>query len=383
MAKGGDTVYFYGGKMYGVDKDEKTFELTYPIDHIPFISFEGKVNYDSSDGKIAYLKHMNIPIAKVESTFGGLVGQVSTPKGWRAESFGYNKQYPQSFFQFWGMQNFAMCRLVGSEELPKEAKLLGYERKEAKLYLEMKHSPTLPSKTTHAFSSHNPLLNFRHTWLALDDAHIEALKENLYTARFFVKNGYVYDYTPEGLNSRNKGFYLSSKIEDGCYEFYNGTAYKIGWGAISHTLDKTHPIYPKTIEALKKLYNAGIEIHRLKPHQMTYFFPARYGYFRNGDFYSMDNKIFDKTDPILEQFVEKEHKRMQLSSQYFAFIDHGEPKKNGQVDKAFIHAYGYRVAENHYLLLGDNHAMSNDSRFFGAVPQENIQGSAVFIFLPP
>ena len=36
-----------------------------------------------------------------------------------------------------------------------------------------------------------------------------------------------------------------------------------------------------------------------------------------------------------------------------------------------------------YLVLGDNHAMSGDSRYFGFVPEDNLRGGASFIFWPP
>jgi signal peptidase I len=49
MGKPGDTLYFYGGKIYGIDQNEReiTSELQNPefgnIEHIPFTHFEGKV----------------------------------------------------------------------------------------------------------------------------------------------------------------------------------------------------------------------------------------------------------------------------------------------------------------------------------------------------
>ncbi len=36
-----------------------------------------------------------------------------------------------------------------------------------------------------------------------------------------------------------------------------------------------------------------------------------------------------------------------------------------------------------YLVLGDNHAMSADSRQFGFVPEENLKGGVSFLFSPP
>jgi len=49
-------------------------------------------------------------------------------------------------------------------------------------------------------------------------------------------------------------------------------------------------------------------------------------------------------------------------------------------------AYGveepYRVPEGHYFVLGDNHSYSADSRYFGAVPRENIKGKVIKISWP-
>jgi len=39
-----------------------------------------------------------------------------------------------------------------------------------------------------------------------------------------------------------------------------------------------------------------------------------------------------------------------------------------------------RVAENHYFMMGDNRDHSNDSRFWGTVPYENIEGTPWLIY---
>lgn len=43
----------------------------------------------------------------------------------------------------------------------------------------------------------------------------------------------------------------------------------------------------------------------------------------------------------------------------------------------------YLVPKGHYFLLGDNRHHSVDSRYFGAVPRENIMGRVIKIYWPP
>ena len=69
---------------------------------------------------------------------------------------------------------------------------------------------------------------------------------------------------------------------------------------------------------------------------------------------------------------------------YIAFHDFGPPLlKNGSIDKQFIRTFGINIPEGHYLVLGDNHAVSMDSRYFGFLPAANLQGEPLFIFWPP
>lgn len=55
------------------------------------------------------------------------------------------------------------------------------------------------------------------------------------------------------------------------------------------------------------------------------------------------------------------------------FLDRGVPNKE------MIQTHGIRVPEGHYLVLGDNGPLSSDSRDFGCIPQEAIQGVAISV----
>ena len=116
------------------------------------------------------------------------------------------------------------------------------------------------------------------------------------------------------------------------------------------------------------------------------FFPQRFAYFRDGALYTLQAKLMDKDDPTLVAFVEKELQQQAAALQsrpYVPFVDHGPPlKSDGSIDVDLVRTFGLKIPEGHYLALGDNFAMSADSRDFGFVPQSNIRGGPSFLLWP-
>lgn len=374
VAKDGDRLYFYGGKIYGIDKENKPLGLIQSLpnlsnlEYVPFISFEGKIEQEKN---AFIMRHMNIPVAKIELSRSGTTN-------------GTNLEPDHHFGKDWGLDNFGISRLLEAQDLPPLAKALGYTNDKAMLYLEIKHSPKLPVNQAPDSNGHPMLLTTELSWIPLDAVACQTIKESLYTARFFVRKGTAFRYTPEGPDLQGRGVALDKQIPDGCYEFIDGAAYEIGFGAIAHLLAPTHPLYPHSIKALKTLYNAGIDFSNSTNNPKRYnHFPSRYSYFNEGSLYTLGKPLFDKTDSTLAAFNEREAARQKQQKGYTPFVDNGPPTKDGSLDVEFIKAYGLPIQEGHYLMLGDNHASSNDSRFFGAVPQKNLQGSPALIFWPP
>lgn len=373
VAKDGDRIYFYGGKIYGIDKEGgpltplQTLPHLSALEYVPFISFEGKVDQEKDD---FIIRHMNIPVASVKlSRSGSMHG---TPIG--SGTFGKD----------WGIDNYGISRILEPQDLPPEALQLGYTNENAKLYLEIKHTPRLPVNQGPDAQGHPTLLNTERSWIYLDNEACRTIKESLYTARFFVRKGTAFRYTPEGPDLNGRGVLLDRQIPDGCYEFIDGVAYEIGFGAIAHPLPPSHPIYPSSLKMLKTLYNSGIDFSNSTNNPKRYnYFPARYTYYNEGSLYTLGKPLFEPGNSTLAGFIEKETARQTEHKGYIPFVDSGPPIKDGVLDVEFIKTHGMRIEDGHYLMLGDNHAMSNDSRFFGAVPQKNLQGSPALIFWPP
>jgi signal peptidase I len=264
------------------------------------------------------------------------------------------------------------------EELPREARRLSYVDPDAVAWLELRHSPTLPPKRS-VQSALFSLVSTSKTWIPLFPEHIQRLTSGLYTARLVIHGNHMSRYYFEG--EQKGGIPLDKRVPDGTFEFFHGKAFEIGFGGTSFSLDKTHSLYPTTPRELALLFNTGIDVSPETYTSSSWKMPSRFAYFRDGAFVVMGVEVFSKDDEVLQTFEKKEMARQGKDFSYFAFLDKGSPDK-APLDVQFFKNYGFKVPENHYLLLGDNPVMSVDSRYFGPVPEENIQGSPILLFWP-
>jgi len=222
--------------------------------------------------------------------------------------------------------------------------------------------------------------------LPLKEEHLKTLFSNLYTARFVVKDGKASRY---GSPMKTTHYCPDLKgVPNGTYEFYYGKAYQIYFSGITKELPSNHPLYKFSPERIQLLYNLGIEFATFYAPMVKdqYLLPSRYVYYRHGDFYAMGAPLIKKEDPTLLTFREQEYLKQQNAPSYrphFPFEDSGAPvDQDGKIKTDFIKQYGVIIPPKHYLALGDNYAMSADSRDFGFVPEDNIRGTPTFIFYP-
>ncbi len=394
IGKPGDTLYFYGGLIYGIDAKGKDIspELQLPklskIDHIPFISFEG--THPATTPSVipgvyspVMIYQMNQPIARLYALSPTVArGELLPP---------VTKHYPHlSYHSLWGIGNYAMARLLTKEQVRILTDQEPSQMEEGVLYLELKHHPSL-SGTKMAYDEMHrlrPQIGLSTSIIPLQEAHLKTLMQNLYTARFIIDKGFAYRY---GVNPKRYGsqtfFPYLPGIPDGTYEFYYGKACSVGWQGITHELPPSHPIYWFDVQRTQLFFNIGIEFDtRYNPQSKDQSIsPSRYAYFRDGNLYVMGAPLMTKDDPTLIRFIDREEKR-KLSSRipYRPFIDQSPPLlPDGKIDAEKIKKYGLNVPANCYLVLGDNHANSGDSRQFGFVPQANLRGGPAFIFWPP
>ncbi len=391
VALPGDYIYFYGGDLFCLAKDEKTLVRLKQIptlegrEFIPFISsFEGRVEMVAnpiSQEKTLYLKHMNKTIGKIMLTPDGTAESKIAYKDSFVREFSpllTQNNAPRTIGEFYGIKNYALCRMLLPEELPREARRIGVSDPNAVAWLEIRHSPTLPPKrpAQQAFSS---FVSTSTTWIPLHSDHLDRLASGLYTARLVIKDNRMHRYYFEETSKTE--IPLDKAIPSGIYEFYHGKAFEIGFGGTSFTLPKNHPIYPKTTREFALLFNCGIDVSSESYSSTSWKMPIRFAYYRDGSLIVMGVEVFPKEDETLKTFEQKEMARQAKDFSYFAFLDNGSPDKD-PLGVQFFKNYGFRVPEDHYLLLGDNPAMSLDCRYFGPVPEENIQGSPIFILWP-
>jgi signal peptidase I len=385
-----DTLYFYGGKIYGIDKNGLDISdrlqkdnLNY-LEHIPFIQIEGKISTSSLPPKndlfsYATIKQMNIPIAKMSTTNG---------KDVKVESLLKDSQKNLDLYELYGMGGFAQARIIPKHLIQKN---LNTNLTSTDYYLELTHhASTKKAKIArdHYFRQ-RPVASVEKSYIPLTDAHLRTIFKNLTTSRFTSENNFLRRYSNTKEQAKKNPYtpkIKDGKIPDGTYEFYNGKLYQVktqGW--LSEVKDE-NPLTSYDAMKTQMLFNVGIECDlRFNPSNRDHgILPSRYAYFRDGDLYLMGAKILSKNDPSLEKFVSTELEKKNLDTSYTPFVDIGAPlKKDGSLDVEFIKTYGLKIPEKHYLALGDNHAMSSDSRDFGFVPEDNIRGVPAFKFWAP
>lgn len=387
----GDRVYFYGGDLYCLDKHNILHQLKADPtlshrEYLPFSSFEGRVETVSSSPfsrrRTIYLKHFNIPVGRIEVLSDGTISSSIPYNDKWIQEFSDSKDiarnFPNSYGEFFGMKNFATCRLLLPEALPQKAKRLGYTDPKAVCWLEMKHSPTLIPSGTPSSLPQSPVQTVT-TWIPLYEEHCQRLMQNLYTARLLVTGDHVQRYHFEQANFQKVP--TPKHIPNGCYEFFSGKAYEVSFGGITQKLKDDHPIYPSSIKELVFWFNAGIEPSAEVLSPFSSRMAARFSYWKNKELIVMNTPTFLRNDPVLSWFETQEITRQARDYSYFAFQDSGAPDTES-VNVEFFDRFGLKIPEGYYLMLGDNPVMSTDCRYFGFVPEENIQGSPLFIYWP-
>lgn len=390
IGKPGDLLYFYGGLIYGIDKDGKDISDQFQvkslegIDHIPMnFRFEGNVKvsepFRSPMGE-AYrntiIYQMNEPIALLTmQSDHRLEGEMLNFKQIRPT----DAPRPTNFGDLWGIKNFATARLVSKDQIRSLLKKYEFTGDEGVLFLELKHSPSLQAlaMSKDQFGRLRPKFTLTRSIIPLNESQLKELFKKLYTARFVVKNGFAMRYSMGGSSNVNTHFLPKlNGVPDGTYEFYNGVASEVKWGGILKELKADHPLYQFSPERMQLFFNLGIDFdtRSMNDSEGELHDTSRYAYFRNGDFYVMNNPLLKKGDPTLDAFIAKESQRKDGGLQ--PFTDFGPP------DMETIKQNGLRVPEGMYFVLGDNYAGSSDGRDFGFVPESNFRGRPAFIFWP-
>lgn len=411
MGLPGDTVYFYGGRIYGVAADgAPIYELAdenylqsigiEKIDHVPYIAFDGKTQLGNPLARSLYssviMKQMNQPVGRLDTDSRGTIsGSFFDGREWvpdQPSDLKNERSEPVSYSDLWGIGNYAMARLLTREQVQTFYPRHPAVWQDAPLFLELHHTPNLtfpdPEIRRDELGRFHPMITPFTALIPLSYDHLDALQKNLYTARFIVKNGRAYRYHESGQRPQRPEFDAKfPNVPDGNYEFYYGKGYKVHFGGIRTELPSDHPLYESSPENIRKLFNLGINFNLAYDPITAYqpYLPQRFAYFRDGDLFVMGAPILKKDDPVLQEFIQQEWKRQQESSDdepYIAFIDRGPPIKNGKLDVEFIRNFGLKIPEDGILALGDNYAMSADSRDFGFVPLENLRGAPSFIFWP-
>ena len=236
IGKPGDTLYFYGGQVYGIDAEGRFIDelLHTPglekIEHVPFLNFEG-VATSPSRGVVQF-EQMHQPIGRLRlGKNGESTGEIYNGQEWIKDQPAAAKgphNSVKTYGDLWGIGNYAMARLLTPAQVKFYPELDTKGLEEGVLYLELIHHPNLtypkPLQPRGSSMVHT-LLNPMRTLIPLQEKHLKALMNNMYTARFEVKDGMARRYSV-GESPVNYTNPLFTGVPDGTYEFYYGKSGK-------------------------------------------------------------------------------------------------------------------------------------------------------------
>ena len=335
----------------------------------------------------------NVPYIKAFLTKNNFVAtEVFDGKKWNINTgVSFNNEKAFHYRNLFGMKNFAKVRIINTSQ-KKELYPEDKTQSSTDLFLEVFAIPNLVQDAWRVVQdmsgARRLLVNPSVSFIPLDKKHLETIMSHMMTSRFVIHNqkGYLWSYFRSVANTSQNWLPTYPNVEDGTYEFFNGQGYKINNYGYTRKLNKDSALYSISAENIQTLFNHGIEQHvYFSPKYGNDILPARFAYYNNGDLYLLGHKVFDKTDPALVEFVKDQQERARKAnsfSSFAPFIDEGPPLKNGKIDRELLAQYGLKIPEGHYLALGDNHAVSGDSRDFGFVPQNNLKGSPMIRFWP-
>src|SRR5581483_3291183 len=148
IGKPGDILYFYGGNIYGIDREGNDITPSLQpkslnqIEHIPFIDFDRKLVVPRNPiGGIyspIFIYQMNEPVVKLYVTSSNQVhGEMLNP----APVNDQKAPLVTSYGDMWGFKNYGMVRLLTREQVKNTADQNLADIEEGVLYLEIRHHP--------------------------------------------------------------------------------------------------------------------------------------------------------------------------------------------------------------------------------------------------
>ena len=265
IGKPGDSLYFYGGKIYGTDKDgnDITSEFRAPyfqrLEYIPFLNFLPRnvvSRMEHTQLTQVYIKQINEQRGRL--TFLGpqqIKADIYTGKEWVKDDPAAQKtphDTIKTFSDFFGMRNFAMARILTKEQLKSVLNIDPSTVDNGVLYLELMHSPSLTYPKP--IVRNQVLLGTQSSVIALQSNHLNALMDTLYTDRIVINNGYASSYRTDGQMAEEDSPRFPG-IPDGMYEFYYGKGFEVGSTGWLTPLPADHPLYSRDPENVQRLFN--------------------------------------------------------------------------------------------------------------------------------